>query len=364
MSWQIGAFAVLAVALAGGFAWYERTRPDARIIALVGTLAAFAALGRVAFAALPNVKPTTDIVLVSGYALGGGPGFAVGALAGLASNFFFGQGPWTPWQMVGWGITGLIGASLAVVTRRRIGRWPLALACAAVGFAFTVLQDVGDWVAYSDHSLGALGVYIGKGIGFDCVHAAGCLLFALALGPALIRSLSRFATRLQVTWRPAAPLLILLPGLVFVASLLSTDWLAGQPATRKGTGVGAGVAVGGGLGVGGGPGLTWDVGADAGVAQAAGTPTGYLLAAQNPDGGFGPTPGSASSQLYSGWVALGLAAAGENPADVARGGRSLIDYISSGGGGGSDPGSVERTILAARAAGLDVQPSGDDAPGI
>ena len=164
-------------------------RPDARIVALVGTLAAFAALGRIAFAAFPNVKPTTDIVLVAGYALGGGPGFAVGALAGLASNFFFGQGPWTPWQMAGWGAVGVIGAGLAVVTRRRIGRWPLAIVCAVVGFAFTALQDVGDWVTYSDHSLAQLGVYVGKGIGFDFVHAGGCLVFALAFGPALIRSL-------------------------------------------------------------------------------------------------------------------------------------------------------------------------------
>src|SRR5207245_1682582 len=61
MSWQLGAFAILAFALASGFAWYERTSPDARIIALVGTLAALAALGRIAFAPIPNVKPTTDI---------------------------------------------------------------------------------------------------------------------------------------------------------------------------------------------------------------------------------------------------------------------------------------------------------------
>ena len=199
MSWQLGAFAILTVALAGGFAWYERVHPDARIVALVGTLAAFAALGRIAFAAFPNVKPTTDIVLISGYALGGGPGFAVGALAGLASNFFFGQGPWTPWQMAGWGAAGVLGAGLAVVTHRRIGRWPLAIVCAVVGFGFTALQDVGDWVTYSDHSLAQLGVYVGKGIGFDFVHAAGCVVFALAFGPALIHSLTRFRTRLNVT---------------------------------------------------------------------------------------------------------------------------------------------------------------------
>src|SRR5580700_4301019 len=124
MSWQLGAFGLLGLGLAGGFAWYERVRPDARIVALVATLAAFAALGRIAFAAVPNVKPTTDIVLISGYALGGAPGFVVGAIAGLTSNFFFGQGPWTPWQMAAWGATGMLGAGLAIVTRKRISRWP------------------------------------------------------------------------------------------------------------------------------------------------------------------------------------------------------------------------------------------------
>lgn len=330
MSWQVGAFGILALALTGGFAWYERTRPDARIVALVGTLAAFAALGRVAFAAFPNVKPTTDIVLVSGYALGGGPGFAVGALAGLASNFFFGQGPWTPWQMAGWGATGVIGAGLASLTGRRIGRWPLALICAAVGFAFTALQDVGDWITYSNHSLGELGIYVGKGIGFDGVHAVGCLVFALALGPPLIRSLSRFAMRLQVTWRPAeAPAAgQRVAGRVLVAALVSGALMAGQQGVKVGR------------------------------AQAASTLAGYLLTAQNPDGGFGPAPGQPSSELYAGWAALGLGAAGENPQDVRRDGHSVLDYIRSGLAANTDPGSVERTILVVRAAGLSAESFG------
>src|SRR5579863_10085238 len=119
MTWQLGAFAIIGIGLLVGFAWYEGTRPDARIVALVGTLAAFAALGRIAFAAVPNVKPTTDIVLIAGYALGGAPGFAVGALAALTSNFFFGQGPWTPWQMAAWGATGVLGAMLAWGMRAR-----------------------------------------------------------------------------------------------------------------------------------------------------------------------------------------------------------------------------------------------------
>ena len=71
MSWELASYALLFVALAAGFAWYERSHPSSKVLALVATLAALAALGRVAFAPLPNVKPTTDIVLLSGYVLGG-----------------------------------------------------------------------------------------------------------------------------------------------------------------------------------------------------------------------------------------------------------------------------------------------------
>ena len=326
MSWQLGAFGLLAFALAAGFGWYERDRPDARIVALVGTLAAFAALGRIAFAAVPNIKPTTDIVLIAGYALGGAPGFAVGALAALTSNFFFGQGPWTPWQMAAWAATGVLGALLAWGMRRRtgeesaraMGRWPLAIVCCAAGFAFTVVQDVGDWVSFSDHSMAQLGVYVGQGLGFDAVHAAGCLAFALALGPALTRSIQRFARRIEVTWLPAervvAPVLL-------AALVLGALGAQGSPARAAVT-------------------------SPASLTAAAAN---YLLGSENADGGFGAAPGQPSDQLFAGWAALGLASAGH---DLNRLGdaQSLVDYIRSGAGT-RDVGALERTILVVRAAG-------------
>ena len=278
MSWQLGSFTVLALALAAGFGWYERGRPDARVLALVATLAALAALGRIAFAALPNVKPTTDIVLISGFTLGGAPGFAVGAIAGLASNFFFGQGPWTPWQMAAWGATGMVGAGLAHLTRGRLGRWPLAIVCAVCGYAFAVIQDVGDWVNFSDHSVAQLAVYVGRGTGFDLIHAAGCLLFALALGPALMASISRFTARLSVSWLPAGGISIVLA----LAGALALGAAAAGPSPAR---------------------------ADA-------SPETYLLAAENSDGGLGAAPGAASDPLFAGWGALGLMAAGETPGAV------------------------------------------------
>jgi energy-coupling factor transport system substrate-specific component len=326
VSWQLGAFGLLAVALAAGFAWYERERPDARIVALVGTLAAFAALGRIAFAAVPNVKPTTDIVLIAGYALGGAPGFTVGALAALSSNFFFGQGPWTPWQMAAWGATGVLGAALAWGMRRRtgaeearaLGRWPLAIVCCAAGFIFTVVQDVGDWVSFSDHSMAQLAAYVGQGLGFDAIHAAGCLAFALALGPALTRSIQRFARRIKVTWiapeRVIAPLLV---AALVLGALGSRSAVAHAAVTSP-----------------------------ASLTSAAAN---YLLGSENADGGFGSAPGQPSDQLYAGWAALGLASAGRDLNQLGDA-ESLVSYIARGAGT-HDVGALERTILVVRAAG-------------
>src|SRR6478672_8373464 len=140
MSWELASFLILGAALLTGFGWYERSRPTSQVVALVAALAALAIVGRVAFAAFPNVKPTTDIVIFSGFALGGAPGFAVGALTAVVSNFWFGQGPWTPWQMAGWGLCGVLGAALAL-GGRNVSRLTLAAACGAAGILYGALLN-------------------------------------------------------------------------------------------------------------------------------------------------------------------------------------------------------------------------------
>jgi energy-coupling factor transport system substrate-specific component len=203
VSWIAASTLVLGAVIVVGFAWYERTHPTTRVLALVATLAAMAALGRVAFAPLPNVKPTTDIVLIAGYVLGGAPGFMVGATAALASNVFFGQGPWTPWQMVAWGGVGLLGAGLGRFT---LGRLPLAVACGLAGLGFGAVMNFSSWVTFSgDHTTAKLFAYFGSSLPFDIAHATGNVLFFLAFGPELVRALRRFRTRFDIIWAPVEP---------------------------------------------------------------------------------------------------------------------------------------------------------------
>jgi energy-coupling factor transport system substrate-specific component len=204
MTWQLTTFTLLALVLGLGFAWYERTHPSSKVLAMVATLAALAALGRVAFAPLPNVKPTTDIVFLTGYVLGGAPGFAVGALAALSSNLVFGQGPWTPWQMAAWGLVGILGAAWAPLTRRRLPRIATAAVLVLCGLLFGALTNLSTLTAAGGTpSLAQWAATESAGLPFDVAHAVGNVAFFLAFGPAFVRVLQRYRARLEVRWASA-----------------------------------------------------------------------------------------------------------------------------------------------------------------
>ncbi|MBD0348507.1 MAG: ECF transporter S component [Thermoleophilia bacterium] len=180
--------------LVAGAAWLEAGPDSAKEIALVATLAAVAAAGRVLFAAVPGVQPLTVTAVAAGAALGARAGAAVGAIGALVSNFFLGQGVWTPWQMLGWGACGAAGALLAPLLRRRL---PFALACCALGFAFSSFMDLWLWWSFWPHTGAALVSVFSAGVWFSAAHAAGNVAIALAAGPELRRMVERYGRRLR-----------------------------------------------------------------------------------------------------------------------------------------------------------------------
>ncbi len=325
MTWQVSSFVLLALALLAGFAWYERQRPPARVVGVVAVLAALAVVGRLAFAAIPNVKPTTDIVLFAGYALGSVPGFAVGAIGAIASNVFLGQGPWTVWQMAAWGACGIGGGVLAWATRgHELSRLQLAIACGIAGLAFGAFMDVYQWTLAARQDLATYIAISGTSLPYNIAHAIGNVVFCLLIGPVFVRSLRRYRRRFEVRWEAS-------------------------PGTRRGVAGGAVAAALAALAV--ASALT--VPSPAAAASPAERAVDYLERAQNRNGGFGGAPGQSSSQLVTGWSALGAAAAGQSPRDVKRGkGRTVIDYLRRNSRRFDDVGELQRTILVLRAAGV------------
>jgi len=196
------ALAVLLVAgalIVAGAAWLEQGPGSSKELVLIATLAAAAAAGRVLFAAVPNVQPVTVIAVVSGVALGPRAGMAVGGLAAFVSNFYLGQGAYTPWQMLAWGGCGLLGGLAAPLLRRRL---PLALTCFVLGFAFDAVLDVWEWLSFYPHTWQAFAALYARGIWFDVAHASGNLVLVLVAGPELRPLLARYARRLraEVVW--------------------------------------------------------------------------------------------------------------------------------------------------------------------
>ncbi len=94
------------------FMTFETRRPKARELVIISVLCAIAVAGRTAFASLPQFKPVVALVIITGVCFGGETGFLVGAVTGFVSNFFLGQGPWTPWQMFAFGVIGFVAGIL------------------------------------------------------------------------------------------------------------------------------------------------------------------------------------------------------------------------------------------------------------
>jgi energy-coupling factor transport system substrate-specific component len=185
--------------LVGGAAWLETGPGSAKELAVVATLGAVAAAGRVLFQAVPGVQPVTVIAVAAGAALGMRAGIGVGAIAAFVSNFFLGQGIWTPWQMLAWGACGAIGAALAPILR---GRLSFAVVCFVLGFAFSGLMDLWMWFSFFPHTWDALAVQIVRGFPFQATHAVANFAIAFVIGPDLRRLLERYGRRLhvEVSW--------------------------------------------------------------------------------------------------------------------------------------------------------------------
>ena len=340
MSWQLVSVIVLLVSLGVGMLWYERSRPPSQIVALVAVLAALAVAGRILIAPIPNVVATTDIVIIAGFVLGPAPGFAVGALGGLVSNFWLGQGAWTPWQMLAWGMCGVGGGVLWKVTGGRVNRWWLAAFCGAAGLLFGAWMNLQAMVSFGGEM--SLDRYLAlevRAIPFDVAHMSANIVFALVAGPAMIAALVRFRERFE--WRLVGNRAAVEPG-------------AGDgpgPAGRGRTATGVTLLL-----------LAAILFATAGSvnpprAEAAYTAQAkkgadWLKAQQNSDGGFASTPDGTSSVTMTARVMLALAQTGTNPLDVKTN-ATPYGYLVNHRKDISDASDIALTILAMKTVGQD-----------
>lgn len=186
-------FLVILYTMIPFFLMFERRKPQAREIIVISVLIAIAVVGRAAFFMIPAFKPVTAIVIIAGISLGPQAGFLVGAMSGFVSNFLFGQGPWTPWQMVSFGIIGFIAGFLVQKGFLSTNRLPLMIFGALM--AFFVYGGIVDlWTVfgfYPEPDMKVAFTVYSLALPFNVIHGVATAIFLYFLSKPMIEKLKR-----------------------------------------------------------------------------------------------------------------------------------------------------------------------------
>lgn len=185
------------------FLWsFEKRKPKTREIVTLAVMTALAVVGRLAFFMTPQVKPCAAIIIITGVMLGRQSGFLCGALTALVSGFFFGQGPWTPWQMIAFGIIGFVSGVL--FSKKNIkyayNKWMISIYGFLATFViYGFILDTATVFMYTDtpKTETFVATYL-SGIGFNLIHAASTFVVLFLISNATIKKLERLKIKYKM----------------------------------------------------------------------------------------------------------------------------------------------------------------------
>ena len=176
---------------------FESRKPKARELIVISVLCTIAVSGRAVFFMLPQFKPVVALVIIAGVAFGGETGFLVGAVSGFVSNFFSGQGPWTPWQMFAFGIIGFIAG---ILSKKGFLRKTKASLC-IFGFLSTFIiyggiMNPASIIMWQNKITWEMIVsaYV-AGMSFDLIHSLGTVFFLWFISRPMIEKLERIKVK-------------------------------------------------------------------------------------------------------------------------------------------------------------------------
>lgn len=183
---------IIFLSIVAAFIMYEGKKIKTRELVLISVMIAIAVASRVAFYMLPQFKPVCAIIIISGVCYGAENGFLIGAITGLVSNFFFGQGIWTPFQMLGFGAIGFV-AGLIFYNRKKINYIVLATIGGVITFfVYGIIVDMSS-IFYIAEGGGIKAILVSymTAVPFDLINAGSTCVFLLLIGKLMIKKIYR-----------------------------------------------------------------------------------------------------------------------------------------------------------------------------
>lgn len=157
-----------------------------RRMVVVAVMIAICVVGRF----VPLFKPITALTMITAMYLGGESGFLVGSMSALISNFYFGQGPWTPFQMLAWGIIGLLSG---VFSKQLKSHKPLLLVVGILfGAGYSLIMDVWTVLWYNgEFNVGLYLTAFVTSLPHTVLYAVSNFVFLLSLSKPIGEKLNR-----------------------------------------------------------------------------------------------------------------------------------------------------------------------------
>ncbi len=176
------------------FMRFEKREKDIKRMILIAIMIALSSIGRIIFAPIPGFKPVTAMTVITAMYFGSEAGFMTGALSAVISNFFFGQGPWTPFQMFSWGILGFIAGLIADPLRRN--KIILTIYAIFSGILFSLIMDV--WTVLWSDGYFNFSRYLAATISavpFTVIYAVSNVIFLLLFSKPIGKILDRIKVK-------------------------------------------------------------------------------------------------------------------------------------------------------------------------
>ena len=193
VNWGLIAIVLAVLVTVAFFFKFESVALGSKEIALVAMLATISAVLRIPFAAIPSLQPCTFLIICCGYVFGPIAGFMVGAMTPLISNFFLGQGPWTLYQMLAWG---LIGYGAGYLARFNLDRKGFIIVGVVCGFLFGLITNIYFWLYFAyPLTFGTLVFVQLSSLWFDVSHAVGNAIFLGLFSTRTVSILERYRKR-------------------------------------------------------------------------------------------------------------------------------------------------------------------------
>ena len=200
---------IIGISMVPFFTAVEEKNPPARELILIAVMSAIAVVGRMAFFMIPQFKPMTAVVIISAIGLGPQAGFLTGVVTAFVSNFFFGQGPWTPWQMFSLGIIGFIAGlifykKVPFEERDRVWRIKRRIVLCIYGGLSTLIiygfiMDTASVLTFQKEVTKEmfLAAYV-SGFPFNVIHAVSTVIFLLVMSQPIERKLDRIQKKFGI----------------------------------------------------------------------------------------------------------------------------------------------------------------------